>query len=391
MERSLAGIRVIEVGHYIAGPYCGQLLADLGAEVIKVERPGGEASREFGPYVNGESIYYTSYNRNKKGVTIDFKSAPGKDCFRRLVNSADVVIDNQKPGFLKKMGFSYEQMRTENPGLVYTQISGYGQTGPLWDRTALDMVMQGVGGMMIMTGFPDDPPTKAGVAVVDFTTALYATIGTVVALLAREKTGRGQVVDVAMLDSIFTLLENWPALNKMTGFVPPRVGNSRVATGPSNAYRTSDGYVYIAAVANAHFAILAKEIGHPELIDDPTLATSAMRKQEQARLDPLIAEWAANFTSKEILDRLGKIGITVGPINSISDLIKDEQLNAREMLIEMKHPNVDELTMIGNPIKLSDTPVQYILPPPLVGQHNREVMQSVGYSDAEIDAMLESQ
>lgn len=384
MKKALEGIRIVEIGHYIAGPYCAQLLADMGAEVIKVERPGGEAARDFGPYVNDESTYFTSYNRNKRSITIDFKQQQGKDVFRKLTEKADVLIDNQRPGFLSKMGFGYEVMAAYNPGIILTTISGYGQTGPYSDRPALDMIMQGVGGLMSLTGFPDNPPTKAGVAIADFLSAMYAAMGTVIALYTRKESGKGQVVDVAMLDSLFTILENWPAMNKMTGFVPPRVGNSRVVTGPSNAYATSDGYVYIAAVANNHFAVLAKEIGHPHLADDPQLASSALRKQAQARLDPLIAAWTKDQTTHAVFNRLSALGITAGPVNTIADLVADEQLNMREMLIEMWHPRIEKLAMIGNPMKLSATPPQYICPPPTAGQHTAEILHELGYTREQI-------
>ncbi len=390
MKGALEAIRVVEIGHYIAGPYCAQLLADMGADVIKVERPGGEAARDFGPYVNDESTYFTSYNRNKRSMTINFKSEEGRTIFRRLVATADVVVDNQRPGFLSKMGFSYEAMAAFNPGIILTVISGYGQTGPYRNRPALDMIMQGVGGLMSMTGFPDHPPTKAGVAIADFLAAIYAAMGTLIALYARKETGKGQVVDVAMLDSLFTILENWPAMNKMTGFIPPRVGNSRVVTGPSNAYRTRDGYVYIAAVANAHFAILAREIGHPELAEDPELATSALRKQAQARLDALIGDWTHDKTTQEVFNRLSELGVTAGPINTIEDLVHDEQIKTREMLIEMWHPNIEKLAMIGNPMKLSATPPRYVTPPPTVGQHTSEILQDIGFTEDEVESLLRS-
>ena len=389
MNSALESLKVVEISHYIAGPYSGQILADLGADVIKVERPAGEAAREFGPYVNGISTYYASYNRNKKAVTVDFKSEEGKAFFKKLASQADVIIDNQKPGFLDKMGFSYEEMSKYNPGLVLTQISGYGQYGPMYKRPALDMIVQGVGGIMAMTGFPDNPPTKAGFAVIDFSTALYAVIGTLAALAAREKTGRGQCVDVAMLDSTITLLENWPALNVMTGFEPPRVGNTRITTGPSNAYKTKDGYAYIAAVANNNFTNLAKLIGHPELLEDPELSTSALRRKHQKDLDDLIAPWAAPYTTEEVVNILSDAAITAGPVNTIPDLVKMEQIKVREMLITMNHPDKEDLVLLGNPIKLSETPVQYKTAPPAVGQHNREVMESFGYTKEEIDEYIQ--
>lgn len=389
---SLEGIRVLELGHYIAAPYCSQLLADMGADVIKIERPGeGDAARTFGPYEKGESLYYLAYNRNKRGVSLNLQSKEGKELFLKLVKKADVLVENQRPGFMRKLGFSYEELKEVNPRLVMASISGFGQNGPYKDRPALDMIVQAMGGPMSMTGFPDAPPTKAGFAVVDFTTGIYTALGIMFALYHREKTGKGQFVDVAMLDSVFTLLENFPIAYALQGYIPPRVGNSRVVTGPSNAYKAEDGYVYIAAVADPHYKKLMNLIGRPELASDPEFATSFKRKQAQKFLDPIIENWVSQYTVEEVFKMLSEEGIPAAPVNNIEQLVKDPHIKERDMMVEIEHPTIGKLPLVGNPIKLSDTPVQMrSVPPSVVGQHNQEVLtELLGLSEADVLALQE--
>ena len=378
MDGALNGITVVEIGHYIAGPHCAQLFADMGANVIKVERPGGEAARGFGPYVQEESLYYTSYNRNKRSIEINFKSEEGLAAFRKLTEIADIIIDNQRPGYLSKLGFSFEAISQYNPGIIMTVITGYGQEGPMRNLPALDMVMQGVGGLMSITGFPDGPPTRAGVAVTDFFASLYGALGAMMALHARSRTGKGQVVDIAMLDTLFSALEQWPAATKMLNWVPAQAGNGRMVTAPSNAYPTKNGWVYISAVANAHFGFLCKEMGHPELIDDPEYATSGSRKKACQRLDATIAEWTKQQTNEEVCERLDKLGVAVGPVNSIPELVDHEQIKIRGMMLEMPHPTLGKLSIVGNPMKLSANPPQYLTPPPAAGQHTKEILKELG-------------
>lgn len=391
LKAALNNIRVIEIGHFIAAPYCAQMLADLGAEVIKIERPkSGEAARTFGPYHNEESLYYTSYNRNKKGITLDLKSEKGKEIFIDLVKQSDVVIENQRPGLMRSMGLSYEELSQINPRIIMASISGYGQTGPYKDWPALDMIIQAIGGVMSMTGFPDSPPTKAGFALVDFSTAIYTALGITTALIARNNTGKGQFVDVAMLDSIFTFLENFPATYLLDGFIPPRVGNQRVVTGPSNAYATQDGYLYIAAVADNHFKILMKTIGNEELANDPRFETSLLRKQSQDYLDKIIGEWVKQFNTNEIFELLSEKNVPCAPVKDISQLVHDPQIREREMIIELEHPNIKKLPMIGNPIKLSDTPCVYRSAPPTLGQHTREIFSSLlSFDEEKINSLKE--
>lgn len=388
MAAPLNGIRIIEFGHYIAAPFCGQILADLGAEVIKLERPGGEAAHDFGPFCNGESLYYTSYNRNKLGMTLNLKKEAGKQVFRELAATADIIIENQRPGLLDSMGFSYENLSRENPGIILTRISGFGQDGLYKDRPALDMIMQAYSGIMSITGRAEDPPTKAGFAIVDFTAAFYAAIGTLAALEARKSTGRGQVVDIAMSDGIFSLLENFPSAYLLTGFVPPRVGNTRVITGPSNNYATKDGYVYIAAVADKHFKILMEIIGHSELSDLPEFGTSAKRKANQAPLDEVIGAWSMQHTTEEAFRILSNRGIPAAPINDIPHIVSDPQMKSRDMIVHVHHEKIDDLPLIGTPLKLSDTPAEIRTAPPVIGQHNQRILTEIlGYSAEKVSSL----
>lgn len=388
MSAPLNGIRIIEFGHYIAAPFCGQILADLGAEVIKLERPGGEAAHEFGPFYNGESLYYTAYNRNKLGMTLNLKTEEGKQVFRELAATADVIIENQRPGLLDSMGFSYEELSRDNPGIILTHISGFGQNGLYKNRPALDMIMQAYSGIMSITGRPDEPPTKAGFAIVDFTASFYAAIGTLAALEARRTTNRGQVVDIAMSDGIFSLLENFPSAYLLTGFVPPRVGNTRVVTGPSNNYATKDGYVYIAAVADKHFKILMEIVGRPDLADLPEYSTSAKRKANQAPLDEAINAWSKQHTTEEAFQIISDKGIPAAPINDIPHVVSDPQMQSRDMIVHVHHKTIDDLPLIGTPLKLSDTPAEIRSAPPVIGQHNRQILTDIlGYSPERLDSL----
>ncbi|KKM10155.1 hypothetical protein SY88_15730 [Clostridiales bacterium PH28_bin88] len=369
----LEGIRILELTHFIAGPFCGQLFADMGAEVIKVERPGGEVGRHFGPFHHGESLYYTAYNRNKRAITLNLQAEKGRQLFKRLVEQSDVVLENFRPGLLNRMGIGYEHLRQVNPRLVMTSISGFGQYGPYKDRQALDMVVQAMGGIMDQTGFPDGPPVKAGPVIADITAGVYGALGTMFALFDRERTGVGQYVDVAMLDAVFAFLENFVTIYLLQGTETKRAGNSRPLTAPGNAYRAKDGYIYISANADNLFQRLMNLVGHPEMGNDPRYADASSRKQREEELDRVIAAWVAERSVSEAVRELDQASIPSGPVNTVAQIAVDPHIRAREMVVEVDHPVIGRLPLVGIPVKMSRTPGEVRFPPALLGQYNEEV------------------
>ena len=374
MKRCLEGIKVLELSHYIAAPYCCQLLADMGAEIIKIERPNeGEVYRTYFPRINGESLYYVAYNRNKRSVSLDIQTEKGKELLRKLVAKSDVVVENMRPGMLARMGFGYEDLKKINSRIVMTSLSGFGQYGPYKDRQGIDMMIQAMGGLVNVTGFPDGPPVRPGPTIADHTTAIYGALGTMFALFHRERTGEGQFVDVALLDSVFSLLENYPILYLLQGTEVQRAGNGRSLTAPSGAYQAKDGYVYITAMADNLFQRMMKLSGHPEMAADIKYADPLSRKQNEQELHRVIGEWVEKRTIAEAMSELDAAGIPNGPVNSVGQITTDPQIKARDMVWEVEHPAIGKLPMIGNPIKLSLTPGDTRMAPPMLGQHNEEV------------------
>lgn len=389
MKRCLEGIRVLELTHYIAAPYCGQLLADMGAEVIKIERPGeGDVGRSFLPKQGGESLYYAAYNRNKRAITLDIQKEEGKAILRRLVEKCDVVIENFRPGTLEHLGFGYEDLCKINPRIIMTSVSGFGQTGPYKSRQGIDMMIQAMGGLMDVTGDPVGPPIRPGTTIADHTGAVYAALGTMFALFHRERTGEGQRVDVALLDAVFTLLENYPSIYLLQGLEVKRAGNGRPLTAPSGAYKAKDGYIFITAMSDNLFQRLMKLVGQPEMATNPKYANPLLRKKSEEEINNVIIPWVAARKVATVMEELDTAGIPNGPVNSIGQISTDPQIKARGMVVEMDHPTVGRLPLIGNPVKLSATPGSMRIAPPLLGQHNDEVYATVlGMSAEEITAM----
>ena len=369
---------MLEMSHYIAAPYCCQLLADMGAEVIKLERPNeGEVYRTYYPRINGESLYYVAYNRNKRSVALDIQTEKGKELLRKLVEKSDVVVENMRPGMLIQMGFGYEDLKRINPGIIMTSLSGFGQYGPYKNRQGIDMMIQAMGGLVNVTGFPDGPPVRPGPTIADHTTAIYAALGTMFALFHRQRTGEGQFVDVALLDSVFTLLENYPILFLLQGTEVQRAGNGRSLTAPSGAYLAKDGgYIYITAMADNLFKRMMNLSGHPDMAADPQYANPLSRKKNEQELHRVIGEWVGQRTVDEAMRELDAAGIPNGPVNSVGQITTDPQIKARDMVWEVEHPAIGKLPMIGNPIKLSQTPADTRMAPPMLGQHNEEVLMN---------------
>jgi CoA:oxalate CoA-transferase len=371
----LEGIVVLDLSRVLAGPYAGMLLADMGADVIKVEIPKrGDDSRAFGPFINGESAYYMNLNRNKKGVTLNLKSVEGKNMFLELVKKADVVLENYRPGTMEKLGLGYEVLQEVNPGIIYGCVSGFGHYGPYSQRAGYDIIAQAAGGLMSTTGWPDGGPTRTGTAMGDVLGGLSVTIGLLAALVNKAKTGEGQKVDVALVDSVVSSLEIINQIYLATGRNPERIGNRYESTYPYDSFHVKDGQVVIACGNDKLFALLANKMEKPELITDERFVTNNDRVTNHAPLKAIIEDWSVNYTIDEIEEMLLEIGIPTAPINTIERIVKDPHIaKAREMFVEVEHPVAGKTTLTGNHIKFSNLNPEIKSPAPTLGQHNKEL------------------
>lgn len=393
MKTCLEGVKILELSHYIAAPFCGQLLGDMGAEIIKIERPGigkGDAGRENAPFHKGMSLYYGAYNRNKKTLSLDISKPEGKEIFLELVKQADIVIQNFRPGVLEKLGLGYEDLKTVNPRLIMTSISGYGQNGPYRNRSALDMAIQAVSGFMATTGEPQGVPMKAGPVVSDFVAGLYGAYGTLAAYNYREKTGQGQHVDIALLDCMFTLLENYPTAYYLTGDIPPRAGNGRPWTAICGTYKTLDGYVHISATQNALYRKLCAAMQREDLLDNPNYATPRLRKEHEQELEPIVAAWMQNMSSEQAVNILEASGVPNGKVNSVVEISEHEQIKARQMIVTMHDELLGDYPIVANPVKMSAAAAIYEKTPSLQGAYNQEILQSyLGFADEKIQELTD--
>lgn len=391
MAKALSGLRVLGVTRMLAGPYAEMLLADMGAEVIHIELPGvGDDSRHFAPLINGEGSCFIASNRNKKSITLDLRKEEGKEVFKDLVKISDIVFENNRPGTMDKWGIGYKQLKQINPGIIMTSISGFGQYGPYKDRAGLDIIAQAMGGLMFMTGEKDGPPTRTGNAMGDFLGALFAVYGTLSALYYREKTGQGQHVDAALLDSVIAVLENVIPNYSTLGTITTRMGSRIPGVAPYNRYRAKDGYVVIGVSSNVLWERFAKAIGKPELIDDPRFSSPSLRVSNVDEVDRITQEWVSTKTVDEVVEILNDAGVICGPIYSVDQLIEDPHIKAREMVVEIEHPVIGKYKDSGITPKLSLTPGSVDSPPPLLGQHNDEIYRGLlGYSDEKVKALKE--
>jgi crotonobetainyl-CoA:carnitine CoA-transferase CaiB-like acyl-CoA transferase len=382
MTSALDGITILDLSRVLAGPSCTQMLGDLGADVIKVERPGsGDETRTWGPpflrdasgQETPESGYYLSANRNKRSVTINFAKPEGAALVRRLLKHCDVLIENFKVGGLAEYGLSYEELKGDFPRLIYCSITGYGQAGPYAARPGYDLMAQGAGGIMSVTGEADGPPVKVGVAVNDVMSGLYAAVGILSALRHRDSTGVGQHIDIALLDVQVGWLYNVGLNYLLSGVVPKRLGTAHPNTVPYQVFPTADGHVILGANNDRQFRRLCEFAGVPHLADDPRFATNAARLAHRDALIPMVAELTRRKTTKEWVDGLEHAGLPCGPVNSLDEVFADPQVLHREMKIHMTHAHGD-VDLIGSPLKLSGTPVRYRRPPPRLGEHTEEVL-----------------
>jgi crotonobetainyl-CoA:carnitine CoA-transferase CaiB-like acyl-CoA transferase len=376
-------MRVVDLTRVLAGPYCTMLLGDMGAEVIKIERPdGGDDTRGFGPpYLNGESAMFLAINRNKKSLTLNLKHPRGKEILSRLIERADVLVENFRPGTMAALGFDAATLGRLNPRLIYCAISGFGQTGPYAERGGYDTIAQAMGGIMSATGHPGMPPAKAGVPIADIGSGLYAAFGIVCAYIARQHTGRGQCVDTSLLDTAIALSLVESATFLAGGELPSPLGSTHRRNAPHGAFRVKDGYIAIAADSAHFWQRFCESLGLHALLDDPRFATNADRVANKHLLQELVERVTVTREGRYWLEKLQAAEIPCGPVNSYAEVFQDPQVLARDMLIEVEHPVAGRVKMAGINVKLSDTPGTVRLPPPTLGQHTREVLQALGYTD----------
>ena len=394
---ALSHIRVLDLSRVLAGPWCAQNLADLGAQVIKVERPGaGDDTRHWGPPFakdpNGqdttESAYYISINRNKKSITLDISTPEGQAIVRDLIKTSDVVIENYKVGQLAKYGLDYQSLCAIKPNLIYCSITGFGQTGPYQHRPGYDFILQGMGGFMSITGeadhLPGGGPQKAGVAIVDLFTGMYASSAILAAVIHRDRTGEGQYIDMALLDTQVAMLANISSNYLCSGVSPHRWGNAHPNVVPYQTFQTSDSWIIVAVGNDSQFRNFVKVGNREALADDARFASNPARIEHRAALIPLLAEMVKEKTKAQWISLLEDAGVPCGPINNLQEVFKNEQVIARGIEMRVPHPTAGTMKLVASPMRLSKTPVEVRMPPPLLGQHTDEVLQELGMSASQI-------
>ena len=410
----LSGVRVLDLSRVLAGPWCTQTLADLGADVIKVERPpsrtggGGDDTRGWGPPFlkdrdgadTGEAAYYLGTNRNKRSITVDVAHAEGQSLIRRLALQSDVFVENYKVGDMARYGLDFASLQAINPRLVYCSITGFGQTGPYRDRAGYDYAIQGMGGLMSVTGparaeIADDAsgggPQKVGVAVADLFTGMYAATAILAALRHCDLTGQGQAIDMALLDTQVAMLANLSANYLASGAVPQRMGNAHQNIVPYQVFEVADGHMIVAVGNDGQFAKFCDVTGRPEIAQDPRFIRNADRVRHRGTLVPMLAALMKGRTRSDWLASLEAAKVPCGPINDLAEVFADPQVLEREMTVQMPHPLAGSVRLVASPMKFSATPVQYRRPPPLLGEHTDEVLLELGLSEAEIAALRSAQ
>lgn len=384
----LSGIRVLDLGRHQAGPTAAMWLGDLGADVIKIENAQrGEDGRASGPpFFNGESAFFLSANRNKRSLALDIKRPEGQEIFRRLAESADVVIENFRPGVMEALNIGYERVSAKNPRIIYCSISGFGPDGPYADRPGLDQIIQGVSGLMSITGFEGGEPVRVGIPIADLLTGLFGAYGILAALQARERTGRGQHVTTSLLESMVAMM-SFQGVRYLNGAgVPPPAGNHHPINAPYGVFRSKDGYLTLGATGDKRWRLLCSILGTEEWLTDPRFATNGARHENRLLLADLISEKLQARTSDEWEKIFNEAGIPCGPIYRMDQALDHPQVLHREMVVEREHPTMGTVRLLGLPVKFSDTPGAVHRVPPLFGEHSDEVLREIGYDDSELEA-----
>lgn len=386
----LDGVVVLDLTRVLAGPYCGAILADMGATVIKVENPkGGDDSRSMGPFVNDNSVYFANFNRSKVGCTLNLKDPEAKEIFKEMVKKADIVIENYRPGTMEKLGLGYDVLKEVNPAIIYGAVSGFGHTGPLSKRAGYDIVGQAMGGLMSTTGWPGGKPTRVGTPMGDVLGGLNLTIGVLAALVNRQKTGLGEKVDIALVDSVASAMENITMIYQSTGRIPQRIGNRYESTYPYDAFPAKDGDVIIAAGNNKLYGILCDVMGRPELKQDPRFLEVKDRVANHEAMYEIVSAWSKEHTVDEVDQLLNAAGCPASPVNTIDRMVVDPQIaGAREMFPEIDQPGIGKLHITAMPQKLTRTKSYPRKPAPLLGEDNAEIYQKMlGFDQAKLDEL----
>ncbi len=388
-DAPLSGLTILDLSRVLSGPYCTMLAADMGARVIKIEHPkGGDDTRAWGPpFLGGESAYYLSINRNKESVAVDFKTADGRALLDRLIARADVLVENFRPGTLDRHGLGFAELSARHPALIYVSISGFGQNGPRRDEAGYDAIAQAEGGLMSITGIPEGPPVRLGVAVADIVSGMFAFQGLLLALLARGRTQRGQLVDVSLLDSVAALLTYQASRYFASGEVPTRTGNRHMTIAPYDTYEAADGVLVLAVGNDLQWRRLCGALGLGNLGQDDRYRTNAGRVTHYEALRPALADAFRSRKLGPLVDLLRREGVPCGGVRSVAEVLADPQIAARAMVETVEHSLLGPVRVLGVPTKLMDTPGSVRTPPPLLGQHTRAVLTELGLSQEEIDRL----
>lgn len=385
--KPLEGVRILDLSHVLAMPYCTMILGDLGAEIIKIEKSGGEDSRKFGPYKNGESAYFMSVNRNKKSVVLNLKEEKGKEILRELIKVCDVITENFRPGTMEKLGFSFENIKKINPNIIYATISQFGSDTLYPGRPGYDIIAQAYGGLMSITGFPENPPTRVGSSIADIMSGMFSAIGILGALRVKEKTGQSQYIDTAMVDCIIAILENAVVRYTVLEEIPQRIGSRHPSLTPFDVFKANDGYIVI-GIGNDHlWELFCKNI--PEfnlLIMAERFKNNDLRTKNEAELKKIIEAWTEKHTTEDLIRIITDAGVPCGPVNTVDKVLKDPNTEYRKMLFKFDHPIAGNMITSNSPLNLSLTPCKDHLRPPALGEHTDEVLTSVlGYSKEKIE------